>query len=84
MTGSEWLRLRATRWPRGPARRKAMERRIARKAAALTADEARRLLESFGGPFGPGSKDLQRAWVGCWSQSLDSHLRYHLGRRLLR
>jgi hypothetical protein len=82
MTGATWLANLKAREPDALKRRRAIVRRIARKARALTSDEARDILVTFGGPLGPGSMPTQRAWYGCWSQSLDAELRHHLGRAL--
>tara|TARA_Y100000310_G_C20429251_1_gene690594 strand:- start:372 stop:605 length:234 start_codon:yes stop_codon:yes gene_type:complete len=68
--------------PNAIKRRTAMKTRINYKARRLSPDAAADLLQSFGGVNGPGSTPTLRAWLGCWSQSLDSELRAALGRRL--
>jgi hypothetical protein len=84
MTGADWLRRAQEKHSSGPIVRRKIEARIRRKVRCLADGEARRLLESFHGLNGTGSKDLQVAWLGCWSQSLDAFLRIELGKRLRR
>ena len=84
MTGTRWLERAQERYGTGLHLRKRMEQRISQKVRAMSADEAREALESFRGLNSVGSRDMQIALVGCWSQSLDHHLRLQLGRRVLR
>jgi hypothetical protein len=56
--------------------------RLRRKSLALTADECRRLLESFVGTGGVERlHQLSVEWIGCWSQSMDDEMKRALGRR---
>jgi len=85
MTGTRWLG-RLTREGHSPVeRRRAMVRRIRRKARDMSPDTAKDLLESFG-QFQPGGgatavHDVSVRWIGCWSQSLDDVIKRELGRR---
>lgn len=85
MTAARWLHRLVEVEPNTGKRRRAMERRFREKARACTPWEARAYLESFTGEAlgcTTASRDLQVRWIGCWSQSLDAHLRRALGKRL--